>query len=128
MVDCVSVFWSENKSKDSVPSGASLCGPDHSLFHALSALEIFETLVLEDINIELLHDLQDNIETLEEAVHRDTKHAVGSGAVNSAKYGGIILIRCGLCRLNSVQRSDGSGIGQERGAKGVMLDCIRRSI
>jgi len=102
MVDCVLVFWLENKSEDRVFSGASLCGPNHSLFHALSAFEIFETLVLEDINIEFLHDLQDNVEALKEAIHRNTKHTVGSGAVDSAKYGSIVLIRCGLCRLNGV--------------------------
>lgn len=94
--------FDENQSEDSFLSGASLCGSNHSLFYTLSAVQVFETLVLKDINIEFLHDLQDNIETLEEAIHRDTKHTVGSGTVDSAKYGGVVLIRCRLCWLNSV--------------------------
>jgi hypothetical protein len=72
------------------------------LLDALSAFEIFEALFLEDIDIKLLHNLQDYIETLEEAIHRDTKHAVCSGTVYGAQYSSIVLIRCRLCRLNGV--------------------------
>jgi hypothetical protein len=92
----------EIKSTDSDLSGASLCGSNHSLLDALCAVKIFKALVLEDINIKLLHDLQDNIETLEEAIHRDTKHTVCSGAVHGAKDGSVVCIRGRLCGLNGV--------------------------
>jgi hypothetical protein len=69
MLDCLLVFLLENKLTESDLSGAGLCGPNHSLLDALGAFKIFEALVLEDIHIEFLHDLQDNIETLEEAIY-----------------------------------------------------------
>jgi hypothetical protein len=57
---------------------------------------------LEYVKIKFLHDLQDNIETLEEAIHGYTKHTVCGGAIDGAKYGSSLVVRCRLCLLNSV--------------------------
>lgn len=102
MRDCLLVSWLENEFKDRVLSGASLCSPNHSLLDPLCAFEILEALFLKDVDIEFLHDLQHNIETFEEAIHRDTEHTICSGAVDSAEYGSIVFIRCRLCRLKDV--------------------------
>jgi hypothetical protein len=102
MLGCLLVFLLEYKLTESDLSGASLCGSNHSLLDALGAFKIFEALLLEDINVKFLHDLQDDIETLEEAIYRDTKHPVGSSAVDGAKYGSIVCIRGRLCGLNGV--------------------------
>jgi hypothetical protein len=92
----------EDKSRDPPISSASLCSSNHTLLDALGAVEILDALFLKYVKIQFLHDLQDNVETLEEAIHGYTKHTICGSAIDGAKYGSSLVVRCMLYLLNSV--------------------------
>jgi hypothetical protein len=62
-------------------SSASNGRSDHSLLNTLHTLQVLEALLMKHVDIELFHDLNDNVQRFEEAVHSDSQHAVCRGLV-----------------------------------------------
>lgn len=60
----------------SCPSSASNGRPDHSLLNTLHALQALKALLMKHVDIELFHDLNNDIQRLEESIHSDAQHAV----------------------------------------------------
>jgi hypothetical protein len=58
------------------PSSASHGRPNHALLNTLHALQVLQALLMKHVDIELFHDLNNDIQRLEESIHSDAQHAV----------------------------------------------------
>lgn len=84
--------------------------PNHTLFHALHALQPFQTLLLNHIHIQLLHNLDHQVQTLKEPVNGDAQHAVSGCCVGSPQNRFLFVLA--IVRLVD-SRFGGSGGGNE---------------
>lgn len=82
-------------------------------------------VVLQDVNVELLHHLDDEVEALHEAVDGDAKHAVRGGLVVDAEDGGgvgVVVDGEGASDERRQLLVDGKGLvrngGKARGGEG----------
>jgi hypothetical protein len=62
-------------------SSASDSRSDHALLNALHTLQVLESILVQHIHVQLFHDLNHDVERLEEAVHSNAQHAVCRGLV-----------------------------------------------
>lgn len=72
-------------------SGAPNSSSNHALLDTLHTLQILEPVLMQNINIQLFHDLDYNVERLEEAVDGYAQHAVGRSLVLGPQDGLVLV-------------------------------------
>ena len=92
---------------------------NHALLDTLHALQIFQSFLVQHIHIQLFHDLDDDIERLEEAVHGNAQHAVRRSFVLSLQDR-LLLVTHGIFARSIDEREGATDEWRE-----LFIDCQR---
>ena len=101
------------------PSSASNSRSNHALLDTLHTLQIFQSFLVQHIHIQLFHDLDDDIERLEEAVYGNAQHAVRCRFVLSLQDR-LLLVTHGIFARSIDEREGATDEWRE-----LFIDCQR---